>query len=336
MARPTKEPPIASSLVPAIVRYAAARGVDVEALALRFALPSRAGAADVVTVAWGVANELLAAVAQATGDEAASVHLVEQLVSRRHKLIELAVRASATVGDGARLLARWAPLLHDGLEGALDEGADEARWVIRTPRRPRGAGRFVHEIALVHALRELRAGGDALVPTRVWFAHPRPASLDGLRAFFGAEDLAFGHEDSGFALRAADLSRALRGADARTVETIAPLVDSELDASGSSDTLAARVAARIASSLPEAVEVSTVADALHMSARTLQRHLEDEGTRFSEVLDRARLDAARALLADPRNSLIDVAFRLGFADLATFSRAFKRWTGKPPGQWRRS
>ena len=72
----------------------------------------------------------------------------------------------------------------------------------------------------------------------------------------------------------------------------------------------------------------------HMSARTLQRRLEEEQTRFTEVLDRARLDLARRLLADPALPLADVAFRLGFADLAAFSRAFKRWTGKPPGQWR--
>jgi AraC-like DNA-binding protein len=75
---------------------------------------------------------------------------------------------------------------------------------------------------------------------------------------------------------------------------------------------------------------------MHMSTRTLQRQLEQEGTRFTELLDEVRCDRARELLTDPSVTLADVAFRLGFADLATFSRAFKRWTGKPPGQWRRS
>ena len=68
----------------------------------------------------------------------------------------------------------------------------------------------------------------------------------------------------------------------------------------------------------------------------MQRRLEQEQTRFSEVLDRARLQVAKRLLAEPRTTLAEVAYRLGFADLATFSRAFKRWTGMPPGQWRRS
>jgi AraC-like DNA-binding protein len=73
-----------------------------------------------------------------------------------------------------------------------------------------------------------------------------------------------------------------------------------------------------------------------MSPRTLQRRLELEGTTFSEVLDRARLEAARGLLADRDLPLAKVSARLGFSDVATFSRAFKRWTGMPPGQWRLS
>jgi AraC-like DNA-binding protein len=170
----------------------------------------------------------------------------------------------------------------------------------------------------------------------VWFAHPRPADLDPLRTFFGAGDIAFGCEDSGFAIARADLDRAMRLADPRAVETLAPLVDAEVAARPSQASFAARVEAHLASSLPEAADVGNVAGAMRMSARTLQRRLEQEQTRFTEVLDRARLQVARRLLANSGVTLTEVAFRLGFADLATFSRAFKRWTGQPPGQWRRS
>jgi AraC-like DNA-binding protein len=157
-----------------------------------------------------------------------------------------------------------------------------------------------------------------------------------MRAFFGTDDLAFGGEDSGFAVARGELERPMRLADPRTVETIAPLVDAELGSRPRGASLSARVAAHLATALPDGVDVGDVARAMHMSSRTLQRRLEQEQTRFTEVLDRARLDLARRLLGDPSVGLTDVAFRLGFADLATFSRAFKRWTGKPPGQWRRS
>ena len=128
----------------------------------------------------------------------------------------------------------------------------------------------------------------------------------------------------------------MQQADARTVEAVATLLDAELGSYPRSATLSDRVATHLASSLPGSTDVGEVAAALHMSGRTLQRRLEQEGTRFGEVLDRARLDRARRLLADPSVTLTDVAYRVGFADLATFSRAFRRWTGKPPGQWRRS
>jgi AraC-like DNA-binding protein len=337
MARPTKEPPIASSIVPLIVRHAAAREVDVEALRLRFDLPPDAASLDRVTVAPLAPNDLLHAVARAAAEDDVALRLAAELTSRRHKLTELAVRASADVRAALARLARWAPLIHEGLAGALDEGCEdgEARWAITTPRRPRGIGRYVHELAVAHALHHVRAGVDSFTPRHAWFAHPRPSDVAPLCAFLGTTDVAFGCEDSGFAVAEGDLARPMRGADPHTVESLAPLVDAELPELRASS-FAARVAASIASTLPEEIAMAEAAARLHMSPRTLQRRLEEEGTRFSEVVEDARLELARRLLADPSVTLGDVAYRTGFSDLATFSRAFKRWTGQPPGQWRRS
>jgi AraC-like DNA-binding protein len=313
-----------------------------------------------------VADELIHAVARAGGarDADVALRLATGLEGRRHTLVGLAVRASATVRDALVRLARWAPLLHEGLEAALEDGGaargeggardegDEARWVLRTPRRPRGLGRYVHELALAGALHQARAAGARDVPvTRAWFVHARPPDLGALAAFFGTTSLAFGCEDSGFAVARATLDAPMPGAEPGTVSAIEPLVDAEMAArtltAGAS--LADRVASRVAASLPELADVAAVAAALHMSPRTLQRRLEAEGTRFTEVIDRARLaearrlldegDAGRARASGPAPgplSLTEIAYRLGFADLATFSRAFKRWTGQPPGQWRRS
>ena len=197
-------------------------------------------------------------------------------------------------------------------------------------------GRHVHELVLAHALHRVRVAVPDLAVSRVWFAHARPADLSATCAFFGTDDLAFGLEDSGFAVDRGSLERPMNAPDPRTVETIAPLVDAELEARPRGSSFAERVSTHVAASLPGSTDVTQVAQAMHMSARTLQRRLEQEQTRFTEVVDRARLDVARRLLADRSISLTDAAFRLGFADLATFSRAFKRWTGVPPGQWRRS
>jgi AraC-like DNA-binding protein len=77
-----------------------------------------------------------------------------------------------------------------------------------------------------------------------------------------------------------------------------------------------------------------VADTLHLSSRTLKRHLASEGTTFKQLLDEARKDVALRLIGSDM-SLDVVAERLGYSDLANFTRAFRRWTGKTPGAVRR-
>jgi AraC-like DNA-binding protein len=342
MARPSKEPPSPSSLVPAIVRYARARGVDVDALALRLALPADVEDRDDAPVAPSAAGELLEVVARACGEPDLPLRLAADFPVRRYGFADLAVRASATVRDALARIARYAPLTHGGLEGALEGDAAEGRFVLRTPRRPRGLGRMLHELALGRALAQCRAEVDRpLAATRVWFAHARPPDIAPLRAFFGAGALDFGCEHSGFALDARLLGLTMRAADARMLATAEPLAEAALRARPTDGAaLSARVTAHIEAALPVSggapCDVEAVAGAMHMSARTLQRRLEQEGTRFTELLDGVRLELARRWLADADAPLFDVAMRLGFADLATFSRAFKRWTGMPPGQWRRS
>jgi AraC-like DNA-binding protein len=340
MARPSKEPPCSSSIVPSIVRYAAARGVDVEALTWRFGLPLDVSQRDEVTAAADVPNELLNAVALMASMPDVALRVASELGSRRQKLVELAVRASANVRDALARLARWVPLLHEGFEAYLQEGAaGELHWVLRTPRRPRGLGRYVHELALAYAIEQVRAGVQTLSPLRVWFNHARPSEIVGLREYFrthGIDGIVFGSDESGLAFAPGDISRSMRLSDPCTVDTIAPLVEAEIASRPKGTSFAERLTDHIARSLPHECDMGEVACAMHMSPRTLQRRLEQEETQFTEVLDRARLRVASRLLAEPEVTVTDVAFRLGFADLATFSRAFKRWTGKPPGQWRRS
>lgn len=71
-----------------------------------------------------------------------------------------------------------------------------------------------------------------------------------------------------------------------------------------------------------------VADYLNMSARTVRRRLEREGSSFMAVLDEARLNRAVTLLRDERLSVDETAHRLGFSSAANFRTAFKRWTGQ--------
>jgi AraC-like DNA-binding protein len=152
----------------------------------------------------------------------------------------------------------------------------------------------------------------------------------------GTTDIEFGAEDSGLALSSADASLPLPSLDPMLVAAAEHLATAALAAAPRQGAFSEVVAAKIEALLPVDVSGEVLAAEMKMSARTLQRRLEDEGVRFSLVLDGVRERIAKRLLREEAVPLTEIAFRLGFSDLATFSRAFKRWTGIPPGGFRRA
>jgi AraC-like DNA-binding protein len=81
-------------------------------------------------------------------------------------------------------------------------------------------------------------------------------------------------------------------------------------------------------------DFATLATQLHLSQATLRRRMEDEGESYRAILDDLRRDLAIALLSDGNNSLADIAVTLGFSESSAFHRAFKKWTGARPGEYR--
>jgi AraC-like DNA-binding protein len=88
---------------------------------------------------------------------------------------------------------------------------------------------------------------------------------------------------------------------------------------------------RLASGEPSAAET---ARGVTMSVRTLQRRLAAAGTSFARVLDETRRELALEYLREPSHSVEETAFMLGFAETASFNRAFRRWTGVSPRAYR--
>jgi AraC-like DNA-binding protein len=78
----------------------------------------------------------------------------------------------------------------------------------------------------------------------------------------------------------------------------------------------------------------SVASHMALSSRSLNRRLQEEGTSFRELLDRARFQVAQQLLLGTRMSVTSVALALGYAETSAFNHAFQRWSGQSPGEWR--
>ena len=77
-----------------------------------------------------------------------------------------------------------------------------------------------------------------------------------------------------------------------------------------------------------------IAEQLYMSARTLQRKLGDSGTTYKELLDGTRRALAFAYLSAPEHSVNEITYLLGFSSGSCFTRAFRRWSGQSPSDWR--
>ena len=77
-------------------------------------------------------------------------------------------------------------------------------------------------------------------------------------------------------------------------------------------------------------DLATIAAQFYISTRRLQRHLHQEGTSFTALVDETRSELARQYVQEKDMELSEIALLFGFSELSTLSRSFKRWTGKSP------
>ncbi len=134
---------------------------------------------------------------------------------------------------------------------------------------------------------------------------------------------------------AADIERPLPGAQSDVASATSLIAERYIE-SLDSNTVATQVRETLVRLLP-AGEASQerVAAAMFRSASTLQRQLKSEGTSYREIADATLREIAKSYLQDGRHSIAQIAFLTGFGDQSNFARAFKRWTGLSPGDFRK-
>jgi AraC-like DNA-binding protein len=98
--------------------------------------------------------------------------------------------------------------------------------------------------------------------------------------------------------------------------------------------LTSEIRRRLASDLARVPSLEKMAQELGLGERTLRRRLEEERTSFQEILDDLRVEVARRHLQQQRISISEVAYLLGYSEPSAFHRAFKRWTGQTPAEFR--
>jgi AraC-like DNA-binding protein len=274
------------------------------------------------------------AAAERTGDAAIALHVAEAVPPSSFDVSGYAFLASACLRDALERSCRWQRLIHDATTLTLEEREDGAtlRHALPggrpVPRHPAEflAGTWVRLARLVV--------GEAWAPREVRFAHAAPPDVREHARFFRAP-VRFGAGEN-----AVDLERAALDAPSpRSDPALSALLErygaTLLARAPRSPAIADRARAALALALDDGHPgAPAVARRLHMSVRSLSRALAAEGTSVRELLDALRRERALRLLRDPRNGIAEVAFLCGFSELSAFHRAFRRWTGKTPGDVR--
>jgi len=270
------------------------------------------------------------------GDDDLGLHLAECVHPGSITVVGYLVCTAPTVGEGWRRALRYERLVQQATHTYIEHTDTALRLVQRnddpTLETPRHAAEFGFAAGLLYSR---NASGHSVVPRSVSFAHAAPRDDREHRRIFGVTPrfgcpqsvIEFDHAVADLPLLTADHDlHALLDAQARLLLARLPAGPRFVD------TVSAQIEATLATG---SCTVTTIAKALGLAPRTLQRRLAAEGTSLHALHDAARHRLALRLLDAPGASLATVAFALGFSEQSAFHRAFVRWTGHSPGAWRR-
>jgi len=253
--------------------------------------------------------------------------------SRSMGVVGLLAMTSETVGESLARLVRYSRVLKDDVHARLRVEGAELRvelWSVE-PLAPVVADASLYSL---HHLVQRWAGEP--VPLReVSLRHPRVPGLSMDELFECPVRYEQPVDAVSFDRGVAEL--ALHGAQPEVAAYLERLADAqlaEIEARGGGS-IVPRLDAAIRERLHETTDIADVARRLHLSVRTLQRRLREEGLSYREVLDQTRWTVAAPLVAASELPLEEIAERVGYADGKAFRRAFRRWTGAAPSALRR-
>lgn len=233
---------------------------------------------------------------------------------------------------------RFLRLVLDDMAGELLRDGPVAHIVLKDtpgPAAPKRAFAYGTYLIILHGLACWLVGRRIPLSNAV-FRFAEPPFIDELKILF-CQNLQFNQDHCRLSFPASYLDMAniqnelsmkafLRGAPANF------LVKYKNSAS-----LSAKIRRRLREWHPGAwPDFETLAHQLHASSATLRRRLNDEGESYRSIMDECRRDLAISLLGDTELSISEIAGELGFAESSAFHRAFKKWTGARPSEYRRS
>ena len=280
-------------------------------------------------------EEIIERARRLTGEAGIGFFLGLQMQVSAHGQLGFAAMTAKSVREALSAAERFAPTRTTALSLEVRERAQQTELVIHE-RADLGRARDVVLVALAVGIwrigcaltgRELSGSADFAFEEPEYFARFASASPGNVRCGQPENRLVFATEILDLPLTMSD--EAARRLAVRHCEA-------ELDALGYERQLVGRARALLPNGEVGFRTLDELAQELGMSPRTLRRKLAAHGSSYSELLDAERRDRAMLLLRNDAFSIEQVAERVGYADLANFTRAFRRWVGMTPAAFRKS
>jgi AraC-like DNA-binding protein len=249
-------------------------------------------------------------------------------------MVGLAIMSTSTLRAALEMGLRHCKRIAPTFDLSLEVEGSIARFIVResVPTAPFQA--FAHELLLVaYAVQGRALLGRALPVQRVQLAYPRPSYAERYRDIYDVP-YTFDAGVTVVELDAAVLEDKLAYGDPASAKIAEqyfaehPLPQSETDG------LVSQVRTRIMAARGKPPEVAQIARELQTSERSLRRGLHELGTSYQELLDEVRKQRALEWTRSTSMPFDQLASLLGFADVRSFRRAFKRWTGHTPSELR--
>ena len=278
--------------------------------------------------------KLWQAVDEHSGDPAIGLRIGRRVNAHQLGLVGCAMYYSRTLGEAYERFARYGRIISEAVQFGLTRADKRHKLVfnahpsLKALHHPLNA-----QLAAVLAIgREIT--GTAFGPREINVPYHRPGNVADFRLVLGAP-IRFDQQQASIIFDSKQLDLAVEAADPTVTGYLDELADRTLELLPDQSPLVLKIKRALWPQLSSGkASLRQTAAALGMSSRTLQRVLLEYGTSFSEVLDSFRRELTSELLANMQLPTQDIAFLLGYAEPSTFYRAFRRWTGTSPSQYR--
>lgn len=283
-----------------------------------------------------IANQLVQLALRLTGEPTLGFHLGTQMRISIHGFIGYAIMTAHDITDALILANRFIQLRMPFLQLFFSTFGSKATIQLQTDVTLEPL-RTEISIALIFGIISM---GKAITGTNyasgdIDFDFPKPEGFERFMAKFPDHNFCFEQPHLILSFDKQYLGNKLVHADPIASQIAINQCEAELSALGERHRLAMRVRDLLTNSEQHYLSIEAVAERLHMSDRTLKRQLAAEGTSFSTLVDEVRYRHATSLLSRTDFTLEQIADELGYSDVANFSRAFKRWSGRSPSNWRK-